>query len=69
MSQDPSKRGRKVGYRSPTPAKVYLGLRLPKEVIEFYTNNYPNRQAKIREVLINYIKEQQDGDTSKVPEQ
>jgi metal-responsive CopG/Arc/MetJ family transcriptional regulator len=36
---------------------VYFPLRLPTEVMQFF-EAYPNRNAKIREVLASYIQQQ-----------
>jgi putative IMPACT (imprinted ancient) family translation regulator len=36
---------------------VYFPLRLPTEVMKFF-DAYPNRNAKIREVLASYIQQQ-----------
>ena len=49
-----TKKGRGKGVK---PAMVYFPLRLPTEVMEFF-NAYPNKNAKIREVLISYIQQQ-----------
>jgi hypothetical protein len=40
---------------------VYLPIRISQEVAEFF-NAYPNKSAKIREVLANYV--QQNGETN-----
>jgi hypothetical protein len=39
---------------------VYLPIRISKEVSDFFSA-YPNKSAKIREVLANYV--QQNGET------
>lgn len=52
------KRGRGKGVR---PAMVYLPVRISKEVSDFFSA-YPNRSAKIREVLESYVK--QNGETN-----
>ena len=54
---EPTKKGRGKGTR---PAMVYLPVRISQEVAEFF-NAYPNKSAKIREVLANYV--QQHGET------
>jgi hypothetical protein len=54
MNEVTSKKGRGKGVK---PAMVYFPLRLPTEVMEFF-NTYPNRNAKIREVLASYIQQQ-----------
>lgn len=48
------KKGRGKGVK---PAMVYLPVRVSKEVSDFF-DSYPNRSAKIREVLINFYKQQ-----------
>lgn len=52
------KRGRGKGVR---PAMVYLPVRISKEVSDFFSA-YPNKSAKIREVLESYVK--QNGETN-----
>lgn len=47
------KKGRGKGVR---PAMVYLPVRISKEVSDFFST-YPNKSAKIREVLANFVKE------------
>lgn len=39
------------------PTFVNTSLRLPREVVEYF-NTFPNKQAKIREVLANYVQTQ-----------
>jgi hypothetical protein len=51
----PKRKGRGLGKK---PALVGTSLRLPKEVMEFY-EGFPNKQAKMREVLIKYAVVQQ----------
>lgn len=48
---------RRVRGKAVKPNMVYVSLRIEKEVFEFF-NIYPNRSAKIREVLINHIIEE-----------
>lgn len=45
---------RKVRGKAVKPTMIYVSLRIEKEVYEFL-NTYPNRSAKIREVLANFI--------------
>ena len=45
---------KKVRGKGIRDARVYVSLRLDKEVYDFF-NAYPNRSAKIREVLANFI--------------
>lgn len=54
MNEVTPKKGR---GKASKPAMVYFPLRLPIEVIQFF-NAYPNRNAKIREVLASYIQQQ-----------
>jgi uncharacterized protein (DUF4415 family) len=50
------RRGRGPGKR---PALVVTSLRLPKEVMEYFNTHFPSKkQAKMREVLSNFIMEQ-----------
>jgi hypothetical protein len=49
-----TKKGRGKGVK---PAMVYFPLRLPIEVMKFF-DAYPNKNAKIREVLASYIQQQ-----------
>ena len=55
---EPIKKGRGKGVK---PAMVYLPVRISQEVAEFF-NAYPNKSAKIREVLANYV--QQNGEAN-----
>ena len=54
MNQDQSKRGRPVGSRNKKEALVYVSIRIPKDVLAFYSQ-FNNRQAVIREALQAYI--------------
>jgi hypothetical protein len=45
---------KKVRGRAVKPTMMYVSLRIEREVYEFL-NTYPNRSAKIREVLANFI--------------
>jgi uncharacterized protein (DUF4415 family) len=45
---------------SKKPTLVNTSLRLPKEVVEYF-ETFPNKQAKIREVLTEYLNSQQQG--------
>jgi hypothetical protein len=54
MSEVTPKKGRGRGVK---PAMVYLPVRISQEVAEFF-NAYPNKSAKIREVLANYVQQQ-----------
>jgi uncharacterized protein (DUF4415 family) len=42
---------------SKKPTLVNTSLRLPREVVEYF-ETFPNKQAKIREVLANYVETQ-----------
>ena len=55
---EPIKKGRGKGVKL---AMVYLPVRISQEVAEFF-NKYPNKSAKIREVLAKYV--QQHGETN-----
>lgn len=54
LKPEKQRRGRGPGKK---PTLVNVSLRLPKEVLEFF-EQFPNKQAKIREVLTNYIETQ-----------
>ena len=54
MNEVTPKKGRGKGVK---PAMVYLPVRISQEVAEFF-NAYPNKNAKIREVLASYIQQQ-----------
>jgi hypothetical protein len=58
MNEVIQKKGRGKGTK---PAMVYLPVRIDQEVAEFF-NKYPNKSAKIREVLASYV--QQHGETN-----
>ena len=63
MNQDQSEVKRKGRGLSKKGAMTYIGIRIEKEVLDFL-NQFPNRQAVIRDALKAYIeqerKEQQD---------
>lgn len=47
---------RTVRGPSKKPTLVNVSLRLPKDVLDFFTTQYPyTKQAKIREVLANFV--------------
>jgi hypothetical protein len=54
MNEITLKKGRGKGVK---PALIYFPLRLPIEILQFF-DAYPNRNAKIREVLASYIQQQ-----------
>lgn len=56
MNQDQSKRGRPFGSKNVKEAMVYVSIRIPKEVLAFYSQ-FNNRQAVIREALQAYIEQ------------
>jgi hypothetical protein len=59
MSEVTPKKGR---GKATKPALVYFPLRLDKYVVEFFDEHYPaTRQAKIRDVLANFIKGEAGG--------
>lgn len=45
---------RRVRGPGKKPTFVNTSLRLPREVVEYF-ETFPNKQAKIREVLTNYV--------------
>lgn len=49
----PKRKGRGLGKKG---AYVYVGIRIEKEVLDFY-NQFPNRQAVIRAALQLYIEQ------------
>jgi uncharacterized protein (DUF4415 family) len=55
LKPEKKRRGRGPGKK---PTLSHVTLRLPAEVIEFFEANYPNKQAKIREILNNFINQQ-----------
>lgn len=50
------RKGRGLGKK---PALFCTSLRLPVDVLEYF-EGFPNKQAKIREVLTEYVKSQQE---------
>lgn len=53
MDENLKRKGRGLGKK---PAMVYLPIRVDKEVVDFFDKHYPStRQAKIREVLNDFI--------------
>ena len=56
LKPEKQRRGRGPGKK---PTLVNVSLRLPKEVLEYFETHYPcGKQAKIREVLTNYVETQ-----------
>lgn len=56
MDESLKRKGRGLGKK---PAMVYLPIRVDKSVVDFFDEHYPStRQAKIREVLNDFIKQQ-----------
>jgi hypothetical protein len=56
MDESLKRRGRGLGKK---PAMVYLPIRVDKEVVDFFDTYYPStRQAKIREILNDFINKQ-----------
>lgn len=52
----PKRRGRGPGKK---PALFCTSLRLPQEVMEYFNTHYPEtKQAKIREILTDYVQSQ-----------
>lgn len=50
------RRGRGAGKK---PALFCTSLRLPKEVMEYFNQHFPHtKQAKMREILAEYVKQQ-----------
>jgi uncharacterized protein (DUF4415 family) len=54
LKPEKKKRGRGPSKK---PTLVNTSLRLPREVVEYF-ETFPNKQAKIREVLANYVQTQ-----------
>lgn len=54
---------RKPRGKGKKPALVHVNLRLPKEVLEKY-KGFPNYTGKMREVLTNFVKEQNHEEVS-----
>lgn len=56
MDESLKRKGRGLGKK---PAMVYLPIRVDKSVVDFFDEHYPStRQAKIREVLNDFINKQ-----------
>lgn len=54
---DPIKKRRTRGPGK-KPALAVTSLRLPRDVMDYFSTHYPlNKQAKMREVLTNFVKE------------
>jgi hypothetical protein len=52
-------KGRGLGKK---PALLCTSLRLPKDVMEYFDTHHPySKQAKIREILIEYVTSQTKG--------
>lgn len=56
MDENLKRRGRGLGKQ---PPKMYLSIRIEKSVVDFFDEHYPStRQAKIREVLNDFVNKQ-----------
>jgi len=56
LKPEKKRKGRGPGKK---PALFNTSVRLSREVMDYFDQNYPNnKQAKIREVLTNYVKSQ-----------
>jgi uncharacterized protein (DUF4415 family) len=51
LKPEKKRQGRGPGKK---PTFVNTSLRLPKDVVDYFST-FPNKQAKIREVLTNYV--------------
>jgi len=54
----PLKKRRGLGKK---PAMVCTSLRIPREVMRYF-EQFPNKQTRMREVLTNFVKQQQGAD-------
>jgi len=53
LKPEKKKKGRGPGKK---PALVYVSLRVPKEVVDFFNQHHPTtKQTKIREILTEYV--------------
>ena len=52
----PKRKGRGPGKK---PALACTSLRLPREVMDYFDQHFPyNKQAKMREILTNFVQQQ-----------
>lgn len=59
LKPEKKRKGRGPGKK---PALFCTSLRLPREVMEYFDTHYPHsKQAKMREILTDYINRQQQG--------
>ena len=62
MDEKPKRKPRGPGKK---PALRPTSLRLPKEVMDYFNEAYPYRkQAKIREILEDYVRNQTQGESN-----
>ena len=54
VEEKPKRKARGAGKK---PTLFNTSLRLPRDVVAYF-NTFPNKQAKIREVLTNYVETQ-----------
>jgi hypothetical protein len=55
----PKRKGRGLGKK---PALFSTSLRLSKEIVEYFTLHHPtSKQAKMREILADYVRNQTSG--------
>ena len=56
LKLEKKRKGRGLGKK---PALACTSLRLPREVMDYFDTNHPmSKQAKIREILTEYVKTQ-----------
>lgn len=61
IEESTKRKGRGPGKK---PALVCTSLRLPRHVMEYFNTHYPdNKQAKMREVLTNYVNNHSEGES------
>jgi hypothetical protein len=63
LNEEVKRKTRGVGKK---PALFNTSVRLPREVVDYFAKHYPfTKQAKMREVLVNFInQEKQNGKTN-----
>ena len=63
MEEETKRRGRGPGKK---PALICTSLRLTKDVMDYFSNHYPQtKQAKMREILTNFVKQQGESNYDK----
>lgn len=64
MTEETKRKGRGLGKK---PALTCTSIRLSKEIMEYFNTHHPfNKQAKMREILTDYVNNQKEKENGNV---